>query len=367
MVRVEGREYGPVDLETLREWKNEGRLIRTNELCRIGEERWVLAAEFPEIFADELPPAAPPDLIVRRRTWREIFRETIRIYRGGFWRFMVFGLLTAVPMFFMQWNFPRVPFPDFLNGETMPAVTIPPICWIMFLLVILLWPISTAGFQYVADDVLRGRRRSLAAQFSATVERFGKMLGTGLLVYFSYFFWFFIPLTAMIALLSAGLSILSLFLYLLIGAFMVYMNARLFINFLFWEQTAAFGDDGALLAVRESKELARCVPDAPKMDRPLYRGATVASLWLLFLLFAVIAVQFPFTAARLRGVESPEQAMALMQSLSQAKTPDALMIASDIASAVMNLILRPLLAASFIVLYYDAKARLGRTDRTSSE
>jgi len=25
MVRVEGREYGPVDLETLREWKNEGR------------------------------------------------------------------------------------------------------------------------------------------------------------------------------------------------------------------------------------------------------------------------------------------------------------------------------------------------------
>ena len=362
MVRVEGREYGPVDLETLREWKNEGRLIRTNELRGIGEERWVPATEFPEIFADDLPPipAPPPDLIVRRRTWREIFRETLRIYRGGFWRFMVFGLLTTVPMFVMQWNFPRVPFPDFLNGETMPAVTIPPICWIMFLLIILLWPISTAGFQFVADDVLRGRRRSLAAQFSAAVERFGKMLGTGLLVYFSYFFWFFIPLSAMLALLSTGLSIITLFLYLLIGAFMVYMNARLFINFLFWEQTAAFGDEGALLAVRESRELARCVPDAPKMDRPLYRGATVASLWLLLLLFAVIAVQFPFTVIRLRGIDNPEQAMAVMQSLSQAKSPDALTIASDITSALMNLVLRPLLAASFIVLYYDAKARLGR-------
>ena len=242
----------------------------------------------------------------------------------------------------------------------MPTVTLPPICWIMFLLVVLLWPISTAGFQYVADDVLRGRRRSLAAQFSAAVERFGKMLGTGLLVYFSYFFWFFIPLTAMIALLSAGISIASLFLYLLIGAFMVYMNARLFINFLFWEQTAAFGEDGALLAIRESKELARCAPDAPKWDRPLYRGATVASIWLLVLLFALIAVQFPFTAARLQGIENPEQAMAMMQSLSQAKTVDALTIASDVASAVMNLILRPLLAASFIVLYYDAKARLRR-------
>jgi len=357
MVRVEDREYGPVDTDTLREWKNEGRLIRTNELRRVEDERWAPAAEFPEFFADDLPSPEPPDLIVRRRTWLEIYRETIRIYRGGFWRFMVFGLLTAVPMFVMQWNFPRLPFPDLLSGESMPTISVPPICWIMFLLVILLWPISTAGFQFVADDVLRGRRRSLAAQFSAAIERFGKMLGTGLLVYFSYFFWFFVPLTAMVALLSGGLSVISLMLYLLIGAFMVYMNARLFINFLFWEQTAAFGEDGPLLAVRESRELARCLPEAPRLERPLYRGATVASIWLIFLLFALIAVQFPFTLARLRGVENPEQAMALMQSLSQAKTPDALMIASDVASAIMNLVLRPLLAASFIVLYYDAKAR----------
>ena len=360
MVRVEGREYGPVDTDTLREWKSEGRLIHTNEIRRVDDERWLPAAQFPEIFADDLAPAEPPDLIVRRRTWPEIYRETLRIYRGGFWRFMVFGLLTAVPMFVMQWNFPRVALPDFLSGEPMPTVNVPPICWIMFLLVILLWPISTAGFQYVADDVLRGRRRSLAVQFAAAIERFGRMLGTGLLVYFGYFFWFFVPFTAMIALLSAGLSVVTLMLYLLIGAFMVYMNARLFINFLFWEQTAALGDHGPLLAIRESKELARCLPEAPRLERPLYRGAIIASLWVLLFLFAVIAIQFPFTFARLRGIENPEEAMAVMQSLSQAKTPDALMTASDVASAVMNLILRPLLAASFIVLYYDAKARLGR-------
>ena len=57
---------------------------------------------------------------------------------------------------------------------------------------------------------------------------------------------------------------------------------------------------------------------------------------------------------------SPEQALALMKSLAAAKTPDALMIASDIASAVMNLLVRPLLTTAFIVLYYDAKARRGR-------
>src|SRR4051812_35000153 len=69
MVRVEGREYGPVDTDTLLEWKNEGRLIRTNEIRGADDERWLPAAEFPEIFADDLPPAEPPDLIVRHRTW----------------------------------------------------------------------------------------------------------------------------------------------------------------------------------------------------------------------------------------------------------------------------------------------------------
>jgi hypothetical protein len=366
MVRVEGREYGPVDEDDLREWKSEGRLIRTNEVCRVGEDRWFPAGELPEIFADEqpVPPVEAPDLIVRRRTWREIFRETIRIYRGGFWRFMLFGLLTAVSMFVLQWYFPRVPFPDFFSGSTeavpVPTVTVPPICLLMFGLVILLWPVSTAGFQYVADDVLRGRQRSVAEQFTAAVNRFGRMFSTGLVAYGSYFFWFFVPLTAMVALLASGITALSLMLYLLIGAFMVYMNARLFINFLFWEQVAAFEDKGALLALRESKELARCAPDAPRLDRPLFRGALIASLWVLLLLVLLVGVQFPITLIRLSSVENPEQAMALLQSLSQAKTPDPLMIASDVVSALVNLILRPLLAAAFIVLYYDAKARRSR-------
>jgi GYF domain 2 len=362
MVRVEGREYGPVDTDALHEWKREGRLIQTNEIRRLDDERWLPAGQFPEFFAENLPPAEPPDLIVRRRTGREIFRETFRIYRGGFWRFLLFGLLTAVPMFILQWNFPRVPLPDLTSGEPLPTVTIPPLCWFMFLLVILLWPLSTAGFQFVADDVVRGRRRSIAAQFAASIERYGRMLGAGLLVYFSYFFWFFIPLTAALAVLSTGISLFSVTVYLMIGAFMIYMNVRLIINFLFWEQTAALGDEGVFLALRESRELARCDSGASRFDRPMYRGVIVLSLWLLLLLVALMVVQFPFALIRLSGATTPEQAMALMESLSKAKTPDALMIASDVASALMNLLVRPLLTTSFIVLYYDAKARRGRRD-----
>ena len=360
MVRVQGREYGPVDTDTLREWKDEGRLIRTNEVRRVEDEHWTPAGEFPEFFADEpVVITEPPDLIVRRRSGHETVRETLRIYRGGFWRFFLFGLLTAVPMFVLQWNFPKIALPNMLAAETVPRVNVPPICWFMFLLVILLWPVSTAGFQFVADDVLRGRPRSIAAQFAAALECYGRVLAAGLLVYFSYFFWFFIPLTVMIGLLAGGLSIFTLMLYLLLGAFMVYMNARLFINFLFWEQTATLENQGALLALRESKDLARCAPDAPRPERPLYRGAMAASLWLLLLIAALVAIQIPFTVIRLSGVENPEQAVAMMQALAQAGKPDALTIASDVSSALLNLVFRPLLAASFVVLYYDAKARRG--------
>ena len=148
-------------------------------------------------------------------------------------------------------------------------------------------------------------------------------------------------------------------LYLLVGAFMVYMIVRLFINFLFWEQTAAFGDEGPLPALRESKELARCAPDAPRLERPLFRGVITVVGWLVLLLLVLMAVQFPLMLVRLGGVQDPEQARALMDTLAQAKSPDTLMIASDVLAALVNLILRPLLAISFLVLYYDAKARRG--------
>jgi hypothetical protein len=75
IVRVEGKEYGPVDTDELREWKREGRLIPGNELRRVGDQRWVRAGDVPEVFADDKPPAEPPDLIVRRRTWPEYLSQ----------------------------------------------------------------------------------------------------------------------------------------------------------------------------------------------------------------------------------------------------------------------------------------------------
>jgi GYF domain 2 len=372
IVRVEGKEYGPVETDTLHEWKREGRLIPANEVRRVGDERWICAAELPDVFSDEAPavPPAPRDF-ARARTWRQVFAETFRIYRGGFAPFMLFGLLTSVPMFVLQWTFPKIPIPDLTAAASgaVSAPALPPISVVMLLLLILIWPVSVAGFQIIADDVLRSRPRSFGVQFSAALLCWGRTLAAALLVYGSYVFWSFVPLAAMFAFMGGANPYLASFLILLLGGFMVYMNARLFINFLFWQQTAVLGSQPPLAALRESKELARSTPEAPRLERPLYRGAIIASIWLLLLLVLTFSVQLPFMLARFVGVENPEQAMALMQKAAESPTPDALMIAADIFTAAINLLLRPLMAAAFVVLYYDAKARAAMTanEEISSE
>src|SRR5262249_35258385 len=50
IVRVQGREYGPADIDTLREWQREGRLLPENEARNAGTELWSTAAAIPGLF-----------------------------------------------------------------------------------------------------------------------------------------------------------------------------------------------------------------------------------------------------------------------------------------------------------------------------
>ena len=52
-MRVDGSEYGPANIETLREWKAEGRVLPANEARRADAELWSLAAEIPGLFDEE--------------------------------------------------------------------------------------------------------------------------------------------------------------------------------------------------------------------------------------------------------------------------------------------------------------------------
>src|SRR4029077_2202685 len=93
IVRVQGSEYGPANIETLREWKAEGRLLASNEARGANVDVWTTAAEIPGLFS--VPPAVTftgdftqPPVQLSRRSFAEILAETLQIYRKAFFQFL---------------------------------------------------------------------------------------------------------------------------------------------------------------------------------------------------------------------------------------------------------------------------------------
>src|SRR4030095_5330668 len=108
IVRVDGREYGPANIDTLREWKAEGRVLPVNEARRADAGLWTSAAKIPGLFELEPPatagapqiesansPEAPPTL--PSRGFGQILAETFRIYARGFLQFLCLTLLVVLP------------------------------------------------------------------------------------------------------------------------------------------------------------------------------------------------------------------------------------------------------------------------------
>ena len=209
-VRVEGKEYGPVGVDALREWKREGRLIPANEIRRVGDNRWISAGELVEVFEDtepEPPPLPPRTLIGSEILAADFHRDFSDLSQRArpvpaFWP-AYFGADVRPAV-----DVSRSPFPDLSSGPyTIPSPALPPVSVAMLIVLLFVWPVSAAGFQFVADDILRGEPRSFRAQFSAALRCWARMLTAAILVYGSYFFWFFLPFAVMLALISGQISV----------------------------------------------------------------------------------------------------------------------------------------------------------------
>ena len=102
IVRVQGEEYGPANIETLREWKAEGRLLPSNEARLADADLWSTAADIPGFFDVQALAAASdrrltqPPLQTPRRSFTQILTETLQIYRKGFFQFLGLALLSIV-------------------------------------------------------------------------------------------------------------------------------------------------------------------------------------------------------------------------------------------------------------------------------
>lgn len=361
IVRVDGKEYGPVDLDTLAEWKRDGRLLSSNEVRAESDSTWTTVTTLPGLFQ---PPPLPPrqsHSLARRRSLGEIFRDSFRIYRSAFFPFFVITLLIAIPTLAFELTSPA--YGIFHRGANATGLTPANIIMVLAVVLVLInWPIFLAAIQLAALEIIQGRPVRLPDLLRRAVNFFPRFARLSLIVYGSYFFWNVIPILAVLSLVNANPSILAFLLALVVLGVMVMMVARLWVNFLFWQQSAVVSNLDGAAAILESKTLARSTRRTQRAERPLWRGALLVSIWLVIVLVLSAAVELPFVFSKLQNITNPEQVLALMHNLESTNTPNAMLIGSAIVSTLLRALIRPFFAIAFVLLYFDARA-----DFTDSE
>jgi len=132
------------------------------------------------------------------------------------------------------------------------------------------------------------------------------------------------------------------------------MFGRFFVNVLFWQQFAVLENDGFIDSLRQSRDLARSGRDLPWFQRPIWRGAFIASIWFAFVLAITLAAQWGTLQHYLNELLRTQDPQALLQQMTEAQQARGFDI-SAFALGVLEKILQPLLGIAFVVVYLDSK------------
>ena len=365
IVRVDGREYGPANIDTLREWKAEGRVLPANEARRADAELWTLAAEIPGLFDGEPLAAAdaaqlnrsislrqlPP--VLPSRGFGHILAETFRIYARGFLQFVPLTLLVVLPSVCGQltamWT--QTVHPSDADFRVLAAGGF---AFLMFIFSMAMWPVYISGIQIFTAEIAAGRRLGFFAGLNEAVRFWPRVAALCVFVY-GVFFLLILFAFLIAAMITAGASSLFvIFLALGLLVLQVWMFGRFFVNVLFWQQFAVLENEGVVDSLRESRNLAHSGRELPWFQRPMWRGAFVASLWLAFVLaIALISgwttLQHSFN--ELMTVQDPQALLQKLTEAQQARGFDVL----GFTLGLLQKILQPLIGIAFVVIYIESR------------
>jgi len=137
------------------------------------------------------------------------------------------------------------------------------------------------------------------------------------------------------------------------------MFSRFFVNVLFWQQFAVLENAGFIDSLRGSRNLARSDRDLPWFERPLWRGALIASLWFALVLAVTLVSEWTLFSHYFSQLMTTQDPQTLLQQLSEAQQARGFDI-SAFALNVAQKILQPLLGIAFVVLYLDSTNRFER-------
>jgi GYF domain 2 len=362
IIQVLGRDYGPADLSTLREWKADGRVLPENPARRIDQNDWTNASEIPGLFQIEVPPIQRelPDqqLEIRSQEWktkppsRNILAETFRIYFRGFFQFLGLSLLSIVPIVCAALT---SRFIDTAPGVNVDLRTLVAgafgLCMIVLRLVML--PIYIAGIQILSAELATGNRISFLSVLNGAVKYWPRVAGLCIFVY-GVFFLLLVFGLGIAVMEAASNSLVSIVIALGLLVLQVWLFSRFFINVLFWQQFAVLENANAGEALRESRNLARSGANLRWYQRPLWRGALIASLWFAFVLAIAVVSEWSMLrdyVAEISRTQDPQVLLQKMTTAMQTRGFDYQALALN----VLQRILQPLLGIAFVVLYLDTK------------
>ena len=369
MIRVEGKDYGPADLETLHEWKADGRVLPANPARRADGDNWQTAAEIPGLFGVEPPPvqirAQKSDVrghksaVTEERAIqppsRNILSETFGIYFRGFFQFLGLSLLSIVPIVCAELT---SRFVDTAPGVTVDLRTMVAgafgLCMIVLRLVLL--PVYIAGIQILTTELATRQRISFLKVLNGAVKYWPRVAGLCIFVYAIFFFLIVFGLGLLFMAASTN-TVLSAVIVLGLLVLQVWLFSRFFINVLFWQQFAVLENLDPGDALRESRKLARSGRNLPFFQRPLWRGALIVSIWIGFVLAITVIPQWQMLRDYFVQVMQTPDPQALYQKMSAAMQAHGVDY-QTLGLNVLERILQPLLGIAFVILYFDAKGEI---------
>ena len=375
IIRVQGKEYGPADLATLREWKADGRVLPANPARQadVNEAHWKRAGDIPGLFQVEPPPVQGPARNQRSAAYtqgsgepkeisdqksksrppsRNILVETFGIYFRGFFQFFCLSLLSIIPIVCAELTSRFIDTAPGVNVDLRSLVAVAfGLCMLVLRLVLI--PIYIAGIQILTAEFATGHRIGFFSVLNAAVKYWPRVAGLGLFVYGVFFLLILFALGIAIMVVTSA-TLFSIVLALGLLAFQVWLFGRFFINVLFWQQFTVLENANTNEALRESRRLARSGRDLPWYQRPLWRGALIVSLWVAFVLAITITPAWPMLRDYFVELTRTQDPQALLQKMNASLQTHGVNY-PVLALSILQRILQPLLGIAFVVLYLDSR------------
>jgi hypothetical protein len=365
IVRVDGREYGPANIETLREWKAEGRVLPANEARRADTELWSLAAEIPGLFDEEaLPTVSAPRLThsissvqplppLPPRSFGQILADTLRIYVRGFLQFFCLALLVVLPSVCAQLTAMWMQ-----TGKASDAdprvLAAGGFAFLMFIFSMAMWPVYIAGIQIITTEIAAGRRIGFFTALNEAVRFWPRVAALCIFVYGVFFLLIVFAFLIAAMIVAAASSVFVILLALALLGLQVWMFGRFFVNVLFWQQFAVLENAEVIESLRESRNLARSGLELPWFQRPIWRGVFIASLWFAFVLAIALVSEwttFQHSFNELMTIQDPQTLLQKLTEAQQAHGFDVL----TFALGILQKILQPLIGIAFVLVYIDSR------------